>query len=139
MLRTLIIDDEAHIRDTLSKLLKLCCPMVEVVGEAAGVAGGLLKIHETKPDLVFLDINLQDGTGYELLHALHPVKFGVIFISAFDRKTVQAFKLSNLAYLMKPISPVDLIEAVKKVGHILPEHLELCLEALEENIREAGF
>jgi two-component system, LytTR family, response regulator len=138
MFRAIIIDDEAHIRDTLAKLLHLCCPMVEVVGEAAGVASGLLKIHESKPDLVFLDINLQDGTGYDLLNALHPVKFGVIFISAFDRKTVQAFKLSNLAYLMKPISPLDLIEAIKQVERIKPEHFELCLEALEENIREAG-
>jgi len=138
MLRTLIIDDEAHIRDTLTKLLMLCCPGVQVVGEASGVETGIAKILETQPDLVFLDINLKDGTAYDLLHALQPVTFKVIFISAFDRKTAQAFRLSSVAYLAKPISPVDIIEAVKQVETMEVKHFDLQLEALEENIREVG-
>ena len=99
MLRTLIIDDEADIRDTLTKLLMLCCPQVDIVGEATGVSVGISKILEFHPDLVFLDINLKDGTGYDLLHALQPVSFKVIFISSFDKKAVQAFKLSSVALL----------------------------------------
>lgn len=139
MLRALIIDDEAHIRDTLTKLLSLCCPMVQVVGEASGVTSGITKILETQPDLVFLDINLNDGTAYDLLHALQTVNFKVIFISAFDRRTMQAFRLSSIPYLMKPINPVHLIEAIKQAETLEVKDFDLQLEALEENIREVGF
>ncbi|MBN2173306.1 MAG: response regulator [Bacteroidales bacterium] len=139
MLRTLIIDDEAHIRDTLTKLLALCCPQVNVVGEASGVSVGISKIMELQPDLIFLDINLKDGTGYELLHALQPVGFKVIFISSFDKKAVQAFKLSSVAFMQKPFNPVELIEAIKQVENMEVNDFDLCLEALEENIREGGL
>jgi two-component system LytT family response regulator len=139
MLRTLIIDDEAHIRDTLTKLLMLCCPQVCIVGEASGVVGGIKLITGLHPDLVFLDINLKDGTGYELLHAIQPVGFKVIFISSFDKKAVQAFKLSSVAFLQKPFNPVELIEAIKQVENMEMKDFDLCLEALEENIREIGF
>ena len=135
MLRTLIIDDEAHIRDTLTKLLRLCCQNVDIVGEATGVANGINKIQELHPDLVFLDINLRDGTGYDLLHALQPVSFKVIFISSFDQKAVQAFRLSSVAYMQKPFNPVELLEAIKQVENMEVKDFTLCLEALEENMR----
>ena len=134
MLRTVIIDDEAHIRDTLSKLINLCCPQLEIVGEATSVTSGISVIGAAHPDLVFLDINLKDGTGWDLLHAAHPLGFKVIFISAFDRKTLQAFQLSSVAWLMKPFDPVQLIEAVKQVECSDAEDFDLCLEALEANI-----
>jgi two-component system, LytTR family, response regulator len=139
MLRTLIIDDEAHIRDTLIKLLTLCCPKVDIIGEATGVANGIKKIQELHPDLVFLDINLRDGTGYDLIHALQPIVFKIIFISSFDKKAVQAFKLSSVAFLQKPFNPVELIEAIKQVENMEVKDFDLCLEALEENIREGGL
>jgi two-component system LytT family response regulator len=139
MLRTIIIDDEPHIRDTLSKMITLCCPKIEIVGEATGVATGISKILEAHPDLVFLDLNLDDGNGYELLDRLQPVDFKVIFISAFGRKTAQAFKLSNIAFLMKPFDPVELIEAVKMAEESDVKDLSLCLEALEENIRGVSY
>jgi len=135
MLRTIIIDNESHIRDTLNKLLTMCCPKVKVVGEASGVVSGMEKIRDEHPDLVFLDIQLNDGTGYELLHFLQPVGFKVIFISAFDRKTEQAFRLSNLACLTKPFNPVELIEVVKMAEESDVKDIALCLEALEANIK----
>lgn len=138
MLRTIIIDDEPHIRDTLTKLLRLCCQNVVIIGEATGVANGINEIQELHPDLVFLDISLKDGTGYDLLHALQPVSFKVIFISSFDKKTVQAFRLSSVAYMQKPFNPVELIEAIKQVENMEVEDFDLCLVALEENIREGG-
>jgi two-component system LytT family response regulator len=136
MLRTLIIDDEAHIRDTLTKLLRLCCPQVDLIGEASGVVEGIKKIRELHPDLVFLDINLRDGTGYDLIHALQPVGFKIIFISSFDKKAVQAFKLSSVAFMQKPFNPVEIIEAIKQVENMEVKDFDLCLEALEENIRD---
>lgn len=139
MLRALIIDNEAHMREKLNNLLTMCCPMVEVVGEATGIFLGIKKILEVKPDLVFIDINMKDGTGYDVLHELRPIGFKVIFISVFDKKTIQAFKLSSVAYLIKPINPIDLIEAIKQVENMELKHFDLYLEALKMNILEAGF
>jgi two-component system, LytTR family, response regulator len=136
MLKTLIIDNEAHIRDTLFKLLKRHCPDAVVVGEASGVTTGILAIREFQPDLVFLDINLDDGSGFDLLHGLEPVNFRVIFISAFDKKTILAFNLSGLEYLAKPISPTELCESIKRVMRSDIKDFFLQLEALEENVRK---
>lgn len=139
MLRTLIIDDEYHIRDTLAKLTSLCCPEVYLVGEASCVADGIKKILELHPDLVFLDINMKDGTAYKLLHAVHPVRFKVIFISAFDKKAIQAFKLSSMAYLQKPFNPVEIIEAIKQAEGMEAKDFDKCLEALEVNMQEGAY
>jgi two-component system, LytTR family, response regulator len=115
MLRTVIIDDEAHIRDTLARLLESCCPHVSVVGEASGVADGIKAIKELHPDLILLDINMKDGTGFDLLNAFPEINFKVIFISAFDKNTIRAFKLSGLEYLTKPVNPEELAAAIKRV------------------------
>jgi two-component system, LytTR family, response regulator len=134
MVHALIIDDEAHIRDTLFKLLKRYCPDVVVVGEASGVAEGVKAIRELHPQLVFLDINLDDGTGFDLLHALEAVNFRVVFISAFDKKTILAINLSGLEYLAKPISPTELCEVIKRVMKMDIKNFSLQLEALEGNV-----
>jgi two-component system LytT family response regulator len=110
--------------------------MVELVGEASGIVSGIEKILETNPDLVFLDINLKDGTGYDLIHALQPLDFKIIFISCFDSKAIQAFRLSSMAYLQKPFNPVELIGAIKQVENMKVKEFDLCLEALEENMRD---
>jgi len=83
MLRTIIIDDEPHIRDTLRKLLARHCPQVSVIGEASGVDDGIKAIKKLQPELVLLDINLEDGTAFDLLHSLNSVDFKIIFISGF--------------------------------------------------------
>lgn len=133
MLRTLIIDDEAHIRDTLRKLLSRYCPQVSVVGEATGVDDGRKMIQKLHPDLVLLDINLEDGTGFDLLHSLNPINFKIVFISAFDRDTVLAIKLSSLEFLTKPINLTELITAVKHAEKAEQQDLALKLKALEAN------
>jgi two-component system LytT family response regulator len=115
MLRTLIIDDEAHIRDTLSRLLECFCPQVIVAGEASGVVDGIKAIKKLQPDLILLDINMKDGTGFDLLNAFPIKDFKVIFISAFDKNTVQAFKLSGMEYLMKPVNPLEITAAINRV------------------------
>ena len=135
MIRTLIIDDEPHIRDTLRKLLARHCPQVSVVGEAAGVAEGIRVIQKLQPDLVLLDINLEDGTGFDLLHSLGSVDFKTIFISACDRNTIQDIKLSSLAFLTKPINPKELVGAVKHAEKDNQQELALKLQAFEVNVR----
>jgi len=138
MLRTLVIDNEAHIRDTLGKLLTRYCPETIVVGVAPGVASGINAIREFQPDLVFLDINLDDGSGFDLLHAFQTVNFRVIFISAFDKITIQALNLSGLEHLAKPISPTELCEVIKRVMMTDIKDFAVQLEALEGNLRVVG-
>jgi two-component system LytT family response regulator len=136
MIRTLIIDDETHIPDTLSKMLARFCPGTQVVGTASNVAGGIDAIRRLKPDLVLLDIHMGDGTGFDVLHALGKINFRVIFISAMDKETIRAFRLSGLEYLLKPVSPVDLSDAVKRVMMSDERGFALQLQALEGNVNE---
>jgi len=136
MLRTIIIDDEAHNQDTLAKLLEKFCPEVTVVGKASGVKSGIETIRELQPDLVFLDMNMGDGTGFDLLHALAPVSFRVIFVSAMDKDTIRAFRLSSMDYLLKPVSPDELKMAVERVMKAEIKHFALQLQALEGNVKD---
>ncbi|MCO5256473.1 MAG: response regulator [Lentimicrobium sp.] len=114
MLRTVIIDDEAHMRQTLENLVHQYCPNVEVVAKADGVESGELAIRRTHPDLALLDIRMEDGTGFDLLKKLDPIDFKVIFITAYDEFAIRAFRFSALDYLLKPVDPDELIDAVRK-------------------------
>jgi len=134
MLTTIIIDDEAHIRDTLTRLLARYCPQVSVVGEASGVADGRKAIHDLHPDLLFLDMNLSDGNAFDMLHLLKTFNFGVVFISTFDRESIRALKLSGLEYLQKPFSSLELVEVVQRIEKHDISNLALQLSALEENL-----
>ncbi len=133
MIRTIIIDDEAHIRDTLRKLLENLCPHVSVVGEASGVAEGIQLIQKFHPDLVLLDISMKDGTSFDLLSAFSTIDFKVIFVSAFDKKTIKAFHHSKLPYLQKPVNPVELFKAVSYSEQFNFIDVNLVLKALEPN------
>ena len=134
MLTVLIIDDEAHNRDTLAKLLERHCPEVKVVGKASGVKSGIESTMALNPDLVFLDMNMGDGTGFNLLHALAPVNFRVIFVSAMDKDMIHSFRLSSMEYLLKPINPEELRMAVERVTKADINYFSLQLEALEGNV-----
>ena len=135
MLRTVIIDDEPHIRDTLARLLARYCRQVSLVGDAQGVADGIRVIRTLNPDLVFLDINMNDGTGFDLLRSFETMDFKVIFISAFDKASIQAFRLSGVEYLVKPINPAELMAAVKRIEEVNQEDLILETQALLENLK----
>ncbi|MCX6233138.1 MAG: LytTR family DNA-binding domain-containing protein [Bacteroidetes bacterium] len=134
MLRTIIIDDEALVRDTLSKLLHACCPNVKIIGLADGVESGIATIRKHHPDLVLLDIKMDDGTGFDLLKAMEPVNFKVIFITAYEQFAVKAFKFSALDYLLKPIDPEELTEAVNRAEQVRQQEFHTQLNTLEENL-----
>ena len=114
MLHTLIIDDEKHIRNTLSLMLKRC-PLIELSGEAESIESGIKAIQALHPNLVFLDINLPDGNGFDLLHKLKTIDFRVVFISSFNNRSIQAFRLSGLKYLQKLFNPGELRNVVNEV------------------------
>lgn len=115
MIKSVIVEDEKKSRETLAGLLKLCCKEVEILAEADGVFSGVDAIRKHKPDVVFLDIQMPDGSGFKLLEILKEMKFEVIFTTAFDQYAIKAIKYSALDYLLKPIFPDDLINAVNKL------------------------
>lgn len=112
-MKALIIDDERLARKELSTLLQ-AHPQVEVVGEAANADEAEQRITELRPDLLFLDINMPGRDGFELLAALEQVPH-VIFVTAYDERAVDAFRVNALDYLLKPIDPARLEEAVSKL------------------------
>jgi len=135
MLRALVVDDENHMRDTLRKMLSLHCPDVLIVGEAEGVTSGTAAVNEFHPDLVFLDIQMKDGTGFDLLYNLPTIDFRLIFVTAYDKYALQAFKFSAVDYLLKPINPELLIEAVQRATQLVKDHFKIQMQALEENLK----
>jgi two-component system, LytTR family, response regulator len=114
MLRAVIIDDIEAARRTLAEDVAACDPDVVVIGEASGVATGAALIDRLRPDLVFLDIQLDDGSGFDILGRVTFRDFKVIFTTASDAFGIQAIKFSALDYLLKPIDPDELASAVQK-------------------------
>jgi len=134
MLRAIIIDDEAHIRQNIRKMINSHCPDVTIIAEAEGVESGVNVIRESNPDLIFLDIKMGDGTGFDLLERLKPVDFKVIFVTAWDNYAIQAFRFSALDYLLKPLDPDDLVNAVNKARTLIQKDFNTQLENLHDHI-----
>jgi two-component system, LytTR family, response regulator len=114
--RALIIDDIENSRITLAHDLSRYCPQIQIVGEAESVKSALEKVRDLKPDVVFLDIQMGDGTGFDLLEQLNEINFQIIFTTALDSYGIKAIKFSALDYLLKPIDPDDLVKAVGKLS-----------------------
>ena len=114
MIRAVIIDDEEEGRNTVYNILTQYCNFVSVIGQADGVVKGRDLILTKQPELVFLDIQMADGTGFDLLEQLPKVEFRVIFVTAYDQYALKAIKYSALDYILKPIDPQQLIDAVNK-------------------------
>jgi two-component system LytT family response regulator len=134
MLRTVIIDDELNNRQMISDLLDNWCPKVQKVGEAEGVESGVKAIHQLHPDLVLLDIKMDDGDGFDLLERVGSIDFKVIFITAYEEYAIKAFKFSAIDYLLKPVDPDDLVEAIDKAETQILKDLKYQLSTLTENL-----
>ncbi len=115
MIRSVIVEDEKKSSELLSTMIKRFCPEVTVEAIAESVKDGEVVIRKHNPDLVFLDVEMGDGNGFDLLKKLGDVNFDLIFTTASDQYAVKAIKYSALDYLLKPIDPEELQGAVKKV------------------------
>lgn len=115
MIKALLIDDEPLCLDVLENDLKNHCPEVKVLKKCNSAKEGLKAIKEYKPDLIFLDIEMPWMNGFEMLEVLDNIDFDVIFTTAYDQFAVQAFRISAIDYLLKPIDKKDLLAAVQKV------------------------
>lgn len=123
MLRAIVIDDIETIRKNNIAIIKLACPNISIIGQADSVASGINLIKQLSPDLVFLDVEMPDGTGFDLLQKLKPINFKVIFITGYEDFAIRAFRFSAIDYLLKPLNPEDLTEAVKKVEDVMGKEI----------------
>lgn len=137
-IKAVIIDDEVNARQALKNLLEFYCPEINLIGEADGVHSGIELIGQTNPQLVFLDIRMPDGTGFDLLRRFKKIPFKLIFVTAYDHYAMNAIKLSAVDYLLKPVNPIDLNYALEKAFSQIEmdEQLAQRIETVEENIEQ---
>jgi two-component system LytT family response regulator len=114
MLKAIIVDDEASGAKGLEKLLNKYCRDSKVLASAATIEEAEQKIKALKPDVVFLDIEMPFGSGFDLLNRIKNIDFEVIFTTAYSQYAIKAFKHNAIDYLLKPIDPDELVNAVNK-------------------------
>ncbi len=135
-LRVAIIDDEFDARELNRTLLESYCQPVDILWEAVGITDGLMKLRNQPPDLLLLDVQLKDGSGFQLLDQLDSEsKIAVVFITAYDQYAVQAFRYAAADYLLKPIEPGILSETIDRYRHQhSTRHLESQLRQLVDTM-----
>lgn len=131
-MRAIIIEDELLSRNTLLELLARYCKQIEVIAACKDGVEGREAILRDDPDLVFLDIEMPNMNGFEMLDAINEIDFDIIFTTAYDEFAVKAFKVSAMDYLLKPIDEEELIKAVKRVEAkqrrmLTREHVDILL------------
>jgi two-component system LytT family response regulator len=137
MYNAIIIDDVDNSRVTLAHDLQQYCPQIKIIGEANSVKTGIAAILEKKPDVVFLDIELGDGLGFDILEVISTIDFQIIFTTGLDSYGIKAIKFSALDYLLKPIDPDELIKAVDKLNKSpkkdsIKDHIDILLDNLRD-------
>ena len=113
-MRTLIIEDEPQAITVIKSEIETNCKDLEIIGVANSVKDGIQKIKSLSPELIFLDIQLSDGLGFEVISSFKDYDFKVIFTTAYSQYAIRAIKFSALDYLLKPIDSEELIESVKR-------------------------
>lgn len=114
-MKAIIIDDEPDCVKLMALQLKMYCPQVEIIAECTSSADGLKAITANKIDVVFLDIEMPQMNGFQLLEMVGEIDFAVVFVTAYDKFAVKAFKYSAIDYLLKPTDAKDLQAAIQKI------------------------
>ncbi len=137
-MKAIIIDDEKRARILLKAMLEDHCPEVKVFCDCADVKTGVEAIKRIQPDIVFLDIELPEISGLQLLEYFKPeeITFSIIFVTAYNEYAIQAFKLSAVDYILKPINSDHLVEAIQQYKKVETKQL-LQLETLRSNLYES--
>ena len=136
-IRSIIIDDDESNLSNLQIMLTTYCPNVEILAAASTVPQAISEILSKKPDLLFLDVEIKNSTGFDLLEQLENRNFHVIFVTAFDQYAIKALRFSAVDYLLKPISIEDLQNAVNRAQQrMMQPHPFKELENLMSNMRK---
>ena len=141
MIRSIIVDDEINNSDALKKMLDLYLPSVELAGVASNIKEAKELIEEQKPDLIFLDVEMPGGNGFELLESLDTVNFKVVFTTAHAAYAIKAIKYAAMDYLLKPINLNELKIAVEKCTNNSLENsiINQQIDVLRNNRQTDGF
>lgn len=135
----IIVDDETQARNALRDLIQTDFPHIRIIGEADGVETAIQSISTQKPQIVFLDINLGDGSGFDVLERLTNKDFSLIFTTAYSQYAIAAFKLNAIDYLLKPIIEEDMRGALEKIDRqSSPDDLSRQLELLKEMVHDSS-
>ena len=136
-IRSVIIEDEVSAKEALSSYLAKYCPQIEVIAEARDAKQAVQVLHDTNPQLVFLDVELPFGNAFDILDACKDLYFETIFVTAFSEYSLQALNQSAAYYLLKPLSIEELIKAVNKVQqHVINKEISDRNRVVVENFRE---
>lgn len=136
-IKSVIVEDESAAREVLRNYLQKYCPQVEVVGEAQNIKEAVPLLHEVRPQLVFLDVEMPFGNAFDVLEACKDLQFETIFVTAFSEYSLKALNQSAAYYLLKPISIEELIIAVNKVQQqIATQEIFNRNKIIVENFRE---
>ena len=136
-IKSVIVEDEIAAREVLKNYLSKYCPQVEVIGEAQNIKEAVPLLHDLKPQLVFLDVEMPFGNAFDVLEACKDLQFETIFVTAFSEYSLKALNQSAAYYLLKPISIEELIVAVNKVQQQVMNHENFNRnKIIVENFRE---
>ena len=143
MIKACLIDDEERSLSTLRQLIEKYCTEITIVSANQDIESAYQSILEHNPDVIFLDIAMPRGSGFDLLKRFVSIHFEVVFVTAYDEYAIQAIKASALDYLLKPISIEELVDTVKRIKKRLQEkstalHIDLLLENLNNKSTLAG-
>ncbi len=134
-MRAILIDDEIHAIENLTILLNDFCEGVEIIATTSSALEGIKLIKQKKPDIVFLDVSMPYGTGFDVLDAVGTINFKVVFITAYEQYAIQAIRRNAFDYIMKPIQIKELRDCVAKLHNELKvsenPHMRISLHSNE--------
>lgn len=132
-IKAIIVDDELKARENLRYLIKDYCPNLEIISEVSNVDDAIIAINKHTPNVVFLDIEMPQKNGFQLLAAFNKINFQVVFVTAYDTYAIKAFEVAALDYLLKPIDINRLKEVAQKIDTITVQESDKRLQLLKEN------
>jgi two-component system LytT family response regulator len=143
MITAILIDDDANLRSGLKSMLGIYAPEIDIIGEADSVKTGVLILQALQPQVVFMDIQLGDGNGFDILEQL-AIKNGkssshIVFVTAYEEYAIKAFRFSALDFLLKPIDPEELEKVIGKIKQVVEKkdnyaHIDLLLENIRKKV-----
>lgn len=142
MITALLIDDDSNLRNGMKSLLARYAPEIRIIGEADSVATGVSMLLQNPPQVVFLDIHLGDGSGFDLLEAVNQrgkLNSQIVFITAHEQYAIKAFRFSALDFLLKPVDPEELQKVIEKLKQVIDKndnvaHIDLLLENIRKKV-----
>ncbi|MDC3388733.1 response regulator [Flavobacteriaceae bacterium] len=140
MIKTIIIDDEKSARNVLANLLERASSDIEIVATCCDLEQGVEQIKKTKPNVVFIDVQMPNYAGYEISKFFDTIDFEIVFVTAYDQYAIKAFELNAIDYLVKPINRNKLALTLEKLANTLTNKAELAdYQTLLKTIRNKDF